>query len=161
MYALRVARRLYKTSSNKGNILKRKLIKQSKSKISINARLSTTTTIAIKHNKRSFHASPAPRWQTPDQLSTSELRRECDRRSLSTKGSRTALIDRLKEQLLANGGYDNGLTLDDALANAKKEIENEQNKIPEKHFSVRLCIFSVILHTHRRTIFLTDCSPLR
>lgn len=78
----------------------------------------------------------APRWQTPDQLSTSELRRECDRRELNTKGSRTALIDRLKEQLLATGGYDNGLTLDPELADRKRQIEAQSNKIPEKHFSM-------------------------
>lgn len=78
----------------------------------------------------------APRWQTPDQLSTSELRRECDRRGLSTKGSRGSLIERLSEQLATSGGYDNGLTLDDKLASEKREIESAMNRIPEKHFSV-------------------------
>ena len=137
MYALRVARNIYRKSHG---ILKNKtkLIKFSKNKIST-SRIhlnNTPSLITITQSKRKFHRSPAPRWQTPDQLSTSELRRECDRRSLSTKGSRTALIERLKDQLQESGGYDNGLTLDDNLANQKRQIESELNKIPDKHFSV-------------------------
>ena len=141
MYALKVLRGLYKRCNKYG--LKNKLVKSSKNKISTSTSTSTSSSsritpslVTISHSKRKFHRSPAPRWQTPDQLSTSELRRECDRRSLSTKGSRTALVERLKNQLQESGGYDNGLTLDDNLANRKRQIESELNKIPDKHFSV-------------------------
>eukprot|EP01083_Nonionella_stella_P290059 986994_1 len=146
MYALRIARHLYKRATKPS--LKCKLITTTKAKLSIKACILNNGTIygsisimKTKHttttynNKHSFHGSISPRWATPDQLSTSELRRECDRRQLSTKGSRTALIERLREQLELQGGYDNGLTLDDNLANEKRQIESQLNKIPDKHFS--------------------------
>eukprot|EP01083_Nonionella_stella_P021414 59394_1 len=128
MYALRVARKVYKHSHQ---------IRRLTTSTTRNLRLNShcPSLVSISHHTRTFHASPAPRWQTPDQLSTSDLRRECDRRNLPTKGSRTHLIERLKEQLIESGGYDNGLTLDDNLANEKRQIESQMNKIPDKHFS--------------------------
>eukprot|EP01084_Bolivina_argentea_P312967 541877_1 len=144
MYALRVARRAFRSYGTNG----RRLTRSSKRKLTINAlikknkphhshhRLNTATSIvSIKVHKQCFHCSPAPRWQTPDQLSTSELRRECDRRNISTKGSRAGLIERIKEALIESGGHDNGLTLDADLANEKRQIETKLNKIPDKHFS--------------------------
>ena len=96
---------------------------------------SSRKNILFNLKKYKFHRSSVLRWQTPDELSTSELRRECDRRKLSTKGSRNALIERLKEILIKFGGYDNGLTLDNNLANKKRKIESELNKIPDNNYS--------------------------
>lgn len=87
--------------------------------------------------RNSFHSSPRLRWTTPEELSTSELRRECDRRSIGTKGSRSALILRLKSYLTDAQGYDNGLTLDVNLSLKKKQIESEVNRIPDKHHSTQ------------------------
>lgn len=139
MYALKVARGLY----SKSNGLRNKLTKSAKRSFSLRGHVSAPSLVSIKHhhkiqklNKKSFHSSRAPRWQTPDQLSTSELRSECEKRSLSTKGSRTALVERLTVAVQETGGYDNGLTVDDNLATKKRQIETEMNKIKDTHYSV-------------------------
>jgi ATP-dependent 26S proteasome regulatory subunit len=98
--------------------------------------------LPVKHQTnhlqlRLLHSSPCLRWTTPDELPTSELRRECDRRSISTKGSRSALIQRLKANLVELGGHDNGLTIDTNLSLKKKQIESEVNRIPEKHHTTQ------------------------
>jgi len=87
--------------------------------------------------KRKFFTSPKPRWQTPEQLSTSELRKECERRSMSSKGSRAALIERLQNALQDIGGYDNGLTLDKGLANRKKQLEIKSYQIPPNRYTTQ------------------------
>ena len=137
MYALRVARSLY----GHANGAKRKLLRSSKRKLSVRGHYVSARSL-VRHNHkfhktnaRGFRASPAPRWQTPDHLSTSELRKECERRALPIKGARTALIERLKQQISASGGYDNGLTTDDNLANEKRQIESQMNKIKDAHYS--------------------------
>ena len=152
MYALRVARSLY-GQSKKG--LRGKLVKSSRRRYCLNA----PSLVSIQHHhrihkhkqpklhktrSRLFHASPSLRWQHPDHLSTSELRRECERRSLPTKGSRTALIERLKQQITDSGGYDDGLTLDDQLANEKRQIESQMNRVKDSHYSVCSCLCSLL-----------------
>ena len=140
MYALKVARSVYGKSSTI-----RTLTRKAKRSFSLRGHVNAPPLISIKHhnkiqklNRRSFHASPAPRWQTPDQLSTTELRSECEKRSLSNKGSRTALVERLTAAVQETGGYDNGITVDGNLATKKRQIESEMNKIKDTHYSVCL-----------------------
>lgn len=129
MFALKIARRTF----NQVKQLAFFHSKKKKSTFSGINKLKKVTPSVSTLNKRTFYASPKPRWQTPEQLSTSELRRECERRKLSHKGSRAALIERLQEALKDSGGYDNGLTLDEDLALKKKELETQNNQIAANH----------------------------